>query len=61
MVDPYNPAAFVRFTPKRSRAIWFKHQPIPACAGKTAYDLVGEGRANVVVTYLKAVRSDVYA
>jgi hypothetical protein len=24
-------------------AIWFKHQPIPGWAGKTAYDLVAEG------------------
>lgn len=27
-----------------SRAtIWFKHQPVPGWAGKTAFDLVGEG------------------
>lgn len=42
-------------------AIWFKHQPIPACGGATAYDLVGESKANVVVIYLEAVRSGVYA
>lgn len=45
-----------------SRAvIWFKHQPIPGWAGKTAYDLVGEGKSEKVLTYLEAVRSGVYA
>ncbi|MGK6314715.1 antitoxin Xre/MbcA/ParS toxin-binding domain-containing protein [Neorhizobium sp. DT-125] len=42
-------------------AIWFKHQPIPGWAGKTAYDLVGEGKAGKVLAYLEAVRSGVYA
>lgn len=42
-------------------AIWFKHQPIPGWAGKTAYDLVGEGKADKVLAYLEAVRSGVYA
>ena len=42
-------------------AIWFKHQPIPGWAGKTAYDLVGEGKADQVLAYLEAVRSGVYA
>jgi uncharacterized protein (DUF2384 family) len=42
-------------------AIWFKHQPIPGWAGKTAYDLVGEGRADQVLAYLEAVRAGVYA
>lgn len=41
--------------------IWFKHQPIPGWAGKTAYDLVGEGKADKVLAYLEAVRSGVYA
>ena len=41
--------------------IWFKHQPIPGWAGKTAYDLVGEGKADQVLAYLEAVRSGVYA
>ncbi|HTN60506.1 MAG TPA: antitoxin Xre-like helix-turn-helix domain-containing protein [Devosia sp.] len=45
-----------------SRAvIWFKHQPLPGWAGKTAYDLVGEGKADQVLAYLEAVRSGVYA
>jgi hypothetical protein len=45
-----------------SRAvIWFKHQPIPGWAGKTAYDLVGEGKSGKVLSYLEAVRSGVYA
>jgi len=41
--------------------IWFKHQPIPGWAGKTAYDLVGQGKADQVLAYLEAVRSGVYA
>ena len=42
-------------------AIWFKHQPIPGWSGKTAYDLVGERKADKVLAYLEAVRSGVYA
>jgi hypothetical protein len=42
-------------------ALWFKHQPIPGWAGKTAYDLVQEGKADNVLAYLEAVRSGVYA
>jgi hypothetical protein len=41
--------------------IWFKHQPIPGWAGKTAYDLVSEGKSDKVLAYLEAVRSGVYA
>ena len=42
-------------------AIWFKHQPIPGWAGKTAFDLVREGKGDKVLAYLEAVRSGVYA
>lgn len=42
-------------------AVWFKHQPIPGWAGKTAYDLVSEGKADKVLAYLESVRSGVYA
>ena len=42
-------------------AIWFKHQPLPGWAGKTAYDLVRERKADKVNAYLEAVRSGVYA
>jgi hypothetical protein len=42
-------------------AIWFKHQPIPGWAGKAAYDLVRERKADKVLAYLEAVRSGVYA
>lgn len=42
-------------------AIWFKHQPIPGWAGKTAFDLVREGKSAKVLAYLEAVRSGVYA
>lgn len=47
-------------SPERA-AIWFKHQPIPGWAGKTAYDLVRDGKADKVLAYLEAVRSGVYA
>jgi len=42
-------------------ALWFKHQPIPGWAGKTAFDLVGERKADKVLAYLEAVRSGIYA
>ena len=42
-------------------AIWFKHQPIPGWAGKTAYDLVGEGQSGKVLAYLEAARAGIYA
>lgn len=40
---------------------WFEHQPIPGWAGKTACDLVREGKADKVLAYLKATRAGVYA
>jgi hypothetical protein len=42
-------------------AIWFKHQPIPGWAGKTAYDLVGEGKIGKVADYLESVQLGTYA
>ena len=42
-------------------AVWFKHQPIPGWAGKTAYDLVRDGEADRVLAYLESVRAGVYA
>src|SRR3954451_162634 len=42
-------------------AIWFKHQPIPGWAGKTACDLVRERKADKVLAYLEAVWAGVYA
>ncbi len=42
-------------------AIWFKQQPIPGWAGKTAFDIVRDGKADKVLAYLEAVRSGVYA
>jgi hypothetical protein len=41
--------------------IWFKHQPIPGRAGKTADDLVHEGKPDEVLAFLEAIRSGVYA
>lgn len=46
---------------KQRAATWFEHQPIPGWAGKTAYDLVQEGKADKVLDYLEAVKSGVYA
>lgn len=46
---------------EKRAVIWFKHQPIPGWAGKTAYDLVAEGKADKVHAYLEAVRAGVYA
>jgi hypothetical protein len=40
---------------------WFTRQPIPGWAGKTAYDLVQEGKADRVLAYLEAVKSGVYS
>ena len=40
---------------------WFEHQPISGWAGKTAYDLAQEGKADKVIVYLEAVKSGVYA
>ena len=45
---------------QQSAAVWFKQQPIPGWAGKTAHDLVREDKADKVLAYLKAVRSGVY-
>ena len=55
-----NPASAIPSEESRA-VIWFKHQPIPGWAGKTAYDLVGEGKSDKVLAYLEAVRSGVYA
>jgi uncharacterized protein (DUF2384 family) len=41
--------------------IWFEQQPIPGWDGKTAYDLVQEGKAGEVFDYLEAVKAGVYA
>jgi uncharacterized protein (DUF2384 family) len=41
--------------------IWFEQQPIPGWDGKTAYDLVQEGKADKVLAYLEAVKSGVYS
>jgi transcriptional regulator with XRE-family HTH domain len=42
-------------------AIWFKHQPLPGYGGLTAFDLVRDGRAQLVLDYLESVRAGVYA
>ena len=46
---------------EKQATIWFKHQPIPGWAGKTAFDLVAEGKADKVLAYLESVRAGVYA
>jgi hypothetical protein len=42
-------------------AIWFKHQPLPGWGGRTAFDLVRDGKAGTVLDYLESVRAGVYA
>ncbi len=42
-------------------AIWFKHQPLPGWGGKTALDLVREGKSATVLGYLESVRAGVYS
>ncbi|MFC4173917.1 MbcA/ParS/Xre antitoxin family protein [Microvirga sp. GCM10011540] len=46
---------------KQRAAIWFEQQPIPSWGGKTAYELVQEGKADKVLDYLEAVKRCVYA
>jgi uncharacterized protein (DUF2384 family) len=46
---------------KQRAATWFEQQPLPGWAGKTAYDLVQEGKADKVMDYLEAVKSGVYS
>jgi hypothetical protein len=46
----------------RQRAVtWFEQQPIPSWGGKTAYELVQEGKADKVLVYLRGVKAGVYA
>lgn len=42
-------------------AVWFKHQPLPGWGGKTALDLVREGKGTKVLDYLESVRAGVYS
>lgn len=52
----------IEMTGDENRAvIWFKHQPIPGWAGKTAYDIVAQGKADNVLAYLEAARAGTYA
>ncbi|MDF2810632.1 MAG: transcriptional regulator [Microvirga sp.] len=44
----------------RRTATWFTQQSIPAWAGKTASELVVQGRAETVRNYLESVRAGVY-
>jgi hypothetical protein len=44
----------------RRTATWFTQQSIPAWAGKTASELVIQGRAETVRNYLESVRAAVY-
>lgn len=55
-------AIAIEMTGEKNRAaIWFKHQPIPGWAGKTAYDLVGEGKIDKVADYLDSIQLGMYA
>jgi hypothetical protein len=52
MADPQDVGAAV---------LWFRHQPIAAFGGRTAEELVREGRADAVVRHLEALADGVYA
>lgn len=41
--------------------LWFRHQPIPAFGGKTAAELVREGRTAAVLEHLEMLADGVYA
>lgn len=41
--------------------IWFRHQPLPGFAGKTAFELVESGHADAVIAYLQSLEAGVYA
>jgi uncharacterized protein (DUF2384 family) len=41
--------------------VWFRHQPLPGHGGRTARDLVEEGQAEAVLTYLEDLRDGAYA
>ena len=45
----------------KQAALWFKHQPIPGWAGKTAFDLVLERKTDRVLAYLLSVQSGFYS
>jgi hypothetical protein len=45
---------------EQKTATWFTRQSIPAWAGKSASDLVVQGRAETVRNYLESVRAGVY-
>ena len=40
---------------------WYHHKPMPGWAGRTAHDLVSEGKADKVLAYLESVRAGVHA
>lgn len=41
--------------------VWFRHQPLPGHDGRSARDLVEEGQADAVLTYLEDLRDGAYA
>ena len=41
--------------------LWFKNQPLSGFGGKTALDLVREGRAQAVMEHLAMLADGVYA
>lgn len=48
-------------SPTERAAPWFKHQPLHGWAGRTARDLVADGRAQDVLDYLEAAHAGVHA
>ncbi|MFI0845663.1 antitoxin Xre/MbcA/ParS toxin-binding domain-containing protein [Mesorhizobium sp. IMUNJ 23232] len=46
---------------EEAAALWFRNQPIPGWNGKTARDLVRQGKLETVLAYLLAVRNGIFA
>ena len=40
---------------------WYYRKPVPGWAGKTAYELVCEGKVDKVLAYLESVKGGSYA
>lgn len=50
-----------RFQSKAEAEAWYQTQPLPGFSGHTAVELVAQGRADEVLTYIHAVDAGVYS
>jgi Protein of unknown function (DUF2384). len=51
----------LRFGSKMIAYAWYRSEPLPGFSGRTAMQLVREGRANEVLEYINAVDAGIYA